>query len=238
MGTKILKYKENTKYLGLLLDHKLTWDCHVKELNKKVVKYMLIFSKIRHCLPLPCRHTVCSAFISSRLNYGSEIYVKTTKKFIQPLIITQNKILRTLQFKNIKTPVNSLYREFGVLKLRDLHDFNICSIVYKFIHFPHLLPEAINNIFFRNDQIHRYDTRHKKGSASCQNKNKTIWEKTVLFQGRNCWNKFPSDIKEIKSMRKTQTTYAQQLLKTTKSHNSPLLRPSPFILSLLPNDLC
>ena len=34
MGTKVLKYKENTKYLGLLLDHKLTWDCHDKELNK------------------------------------------------------------------------------------------------------------------------------------------------------------------------------------------------------------
>ena len=34
MGTKILKYKESNKYLGLVLDHKLTWDCHVKELNK------------------------------------------------------------------------------------------------------------------------------------------------------------------------------------------------------------
>ena len=54
----------------------------------KYKKYTGIFSKIRHSLPLPCRHTVYSAFISSRLNYGSEIYVKTTKKFIQPLIVT------------------------------------------------------------------------------------------------------------------------------------------------------
>ena len=109
MGTNVLKYKENTKYLGLLLGHKLTWDCHVKELNKKLVKYTGIFSKIRHCLPLPCRNTVYNAFISSRLNYGSEIYVKATKKFIQLLIVTQSKILRTLPFKNIQTAVNSLY---------------------------------------------------------------------------------------------------------------------------------
>ena len=80
---------------------------------------------------------------------------------MQPLIVTQNKILRIVKFKNIKTPINSLYREFGVLKLRDLRDFNICCIVHKFIHFPHLLPDAINNIF-RSDQIHYYDTRHKK----------------------------------------------------------------------------
>ena len=139
MDTKVLKYKENTRYLCLLLDHKLTWYSHIQELNKMLVKYTGIFSKIRYCLPLTCRHTVYNAFISSRLNYGSEIYVNTTKKFIQPLIITKNKILRILQFKNIRTPINNLYREFGVLKLRDLHDFNICCTVHKFIHFPHLL---------------------------------------------------------------------------------------------------
>ena len=58
MGTKVLKYKENTRYLGLLLDHKLTWESHIKELNKKLIKYTGIFSKIRHCLPVSCRHTV------------------------------------------------------------------------------------------------------------------------------------------------------------------------------------
>ena len=177
MGTKVLKYKENTRYLGLLLDHKLTWDSHIQELNKKLVKYTGIFSKIRYCLPLTCRHAVYNAFISSRLNYGSEIYVNTTKKFIQPLIITQNKILRILQFKNIRTPINSLYREFGVLKLRDLHDFSICCTVHKFIHFPHLLPDAVNTIFCRNEQIHHYDTRNKKDLHPIKIKSKTLWRK-------------------------------------------------------------
>ena len=78
--------------------------------------------------------------------------------------------------KNIKTPVNSLYREFGALKLRDLHDFNIRCIIHKFIHFPHLLPEAINNIFFRNDQIHHYDTRHKKDLHPIKTKTKLYGE--------------------------------------------------------------
>ena len=34
-----LKLKETTKYLGLLLDSKLTWEDHIQELNKKMVKY-------------------------------------------------------------------------------------------------------------------------------------------------------------------------------------------------------
>ena len=173
--------------------HKLTCDSHIQELNKKLVKYTGIFSKIRYCLLLTCRHTVYNAFISSKLNYGSEIYVNTPKKFIQPLIITQNKILRILQFKNIRTPINSPYREFGVLKLRDLHDFNICCTVHKFIHFPYLLPDAANTKLCRNEQIHHYDTRNKKDLHPIKIKTKLYREKTISFQWRHCWNKLPSN---------------------------------------------
>ena len=61
---------------------------HTKELNQKLVKYAGIFSKIRHFLPVPCRKIVYNAFIASRLNYRSEIYVRTSKRHIQPLAHT------------------------------------------------------------------------------------------------------------------------------------------------------
>ena len=147
VGSNVLKYRETTKYLGLILDGNLTWESHIKELNKKLIQYTGIFSKIGHCLPMTCCKTVYNAFIFSRLNYGSEIYANTTKKYIQPLMVTQNKLLRILQFKHIRTPLRNLYRQFNTLKLKDLHYFNICCIVQKFIHLPNLLPEAINDIF-------------------------------------------------------------------------------------------
>ena len=184
MGTNVLKYKENTRYLGLLLVHKLKWESHIKELNKKLIKYTGIFKKIRHCLPVSCRHIVYNAFMSSRLNYGSEIYLNTTKKFIRPLIVTQNKILRILHFRNIKTPINNLYREFGVLKLTDMHDFNICCIVHKFMYLRHLLPEAINYIFCRNEQIQHYNTRNKKDLHPVKIKTKLYGEKRFHFKER------------------------------------------------------
>ena len=209
----MLKYKENTRYLGLILDHKLTWETHIKELNKKLVQYTGIFSKIRHCLPVPCRHTVYNAFISSRLNYGSEICTNTTRKFIQPLMVTQNKILRILQFKNIRTPLNTLYREFGVLKLKDLHHFNICCIVHKFIHSPHLLRVAINEIFYLNEQIHDYNARNRKDlHPSIKIKTKLYGEKTISFQGRNFWNNLPSNIKKINSINLFKKELKQYML--------------------------
>ena len=135
---------------------------HIKELNKILIKYTGIFSKVRHCIPVSCRHTVYNDLIFSGLNYGYEIYTNTTKNFIQLLIVNQNKILQILQFRNIKTPINNLYREFGVLKLTDMHDFIICCIVHKFRYLRHLLSEAINDIFCRNEQVHYYNTRNKR----------------------------------------------------------------------------
>ena len=116
-----LKFKETPKYLDLLLDSKLTWGNRIQELNKKLVKCTGIFSKVRHYLPITCRKTAYNAFIFSRFNFGSEVYLNATKKYINPLIVTQNKSLRILQFKNIRTPLKDLYRDFNILKLKDLH---------------------------------------------------------------------------------------------------------------------
>ena len=88
MDTNVLKYKENTTYLGVILNHNLTFETHTNELNQKLVRYTGIFSEVRHFLPVTCRKIICNVFISSRLNYGSEIYVKTNKRHIQPLAHT------------------------------------------------------------------------------------------------------------------------------------------------------
>ena len=111
-------------------------------------------------------------------------------------IVTQNKLLQILQFRNIKTSINNFYREFVVLKLTDMHDFNICCIAHKFMYLRHLLPEAINDICCRNEQIHHYNTRNKKDLHPLKIITRLHREKTISFQGRNCWKKLPSDMKE------------------------------------------
>ena len=65
------------------------------------------------------------------------------------------------------------------------------------MYLQHLLPEAINNIFCRNEQIHHYNTRNKKDLHPVKIKTTLYGAKTISFQRRNCWNKLPSDIKNF-----------------------------------------
>ena len=48
MGTNVLKYKENTIYLRVILDRNLTFETHTKELNQKLAKYTQ-FCRIKGC---------------------------------------------------------------------------------------------------------------------------------------------------------------------------------------------
>ena len=50
MGENILTYRESTKYLGIILDDKMTWKAHIAETTSKIAKYAGIFAKVRYMM--------------------------------------------------------------------------------------------------------------------------------------------------------------------------------------------
>ena len=114
-------------------------------------------------------------------------------------MVTQNKLLRILQFKQITTLQKNIYREFNTLKLKDLHYYKICCIAHELIHSPTLLPEAINDILCLKNQIHDYDTRYKKFLHPVKIQTKLYGEKTISDRGSALWNKLRKHLKETTS---------------------------------------
>ena len=118
---------------------------------------------------------------------------------------------RILQFKNIRTPLKDLYREYNTLKLKDLHHYNKCCIYHTFIHTPDPLPEATDELFCRNEQIHNYNTRQRKDLPPVKIKTKLYGERTISFQGTTLWNTLLNNIKEISSLRAFKPKLKQYL---------------------------
>ena len=48
---KRLDPSTSVKYLGIHIDHNLSWDCHIKEVNAKLSRTNGIISKLRHYVP-------------------------------------------------------------------------------------------------------------------------------------------------------------------------------------------
>ena len=67
-------YTTVIKYLGVYLDHKLTFKDHIEKLNEKIKKYVGIFYHVRHKLPPKCRRVLYFSFVFSHIYYCAEIY--------------------------------------------------------------------------------------------------------------------------------------------------------------------
>ena len=70
----MVKRSDSVKYLGLLIDEKLTWEKHIDELGSKIVQYASIFRRVRDLLPTNRLQSLFNSLIQSRIDYAIEIY--------------------------------------------------------------------------------------------------------------------------------------------------------------------
>ena len=185
------------KYLGVYVDDQLNWKNHIEYVHKKLLKFVSIFYKLRHKVNSQILQTVYFSFIYPHLLYGIEVYANTKKSFLKGLIILNNKLLRTLQQQTLRTHTVELYKNYNTLTIPDLHDYQLCNLVHKFL-YKDKLPPAYSNYFTQNYAVHNYCTKNRNDLhlQSCQT---AIGKKIIKFKASQLWNLLPNDLKQIQS---------------------------------------
>ena len=86
-----LKPSTSVKYLGIHIDHNLSWDCHIKEINAKLSRTNGILSKLHRYVP-KMTWSVYYALFYSHMTYGSLVWSLTTQKNLDSIFILQKKV--------------------------------------------------------------------------------------------------------------------------------------------------
>ena len=60
---KTIKHENHVRFLGVLLDSKLSWKTHLNELSKKLSGTVGLFYKIRHYAPLDILALLCHGLL-------------------------------------------------------------------------------------------------------------------------------------------------------------------------------
>ncbi|KZR98268.1 Uncharacterized protein APZ42_006387 [Daphnia magna] len=94
-----LKETNNYKFLGVIFDHKLTWENHINLLSASLTHShnlikMLTYGKTTLKLPLLVK--IYNAMTRSKLNYGALALSSIPRSKLQKLEIKQNQILKTI----------------------------------------------------------------------------------------------------------------------------------------------
>ena len=184
----------------------------MNDLCKRLLKYIGIFYQIRNTLPIDTAIQIYYSFIYSQLSYAIEIYGTACASFLNPLQILQNRLIKLLTMKPRGFSTNQLYLDYNLLKIKDIHFYNIGGIVFKYCNsmLPNVLADAIHlsitnksSISTRNNDLFHV-THHKSVHGKLQLNN--------YFY--NIWHKLPSTIKSNNSLHTFQKS-----LKTMLIHN-------------------
>ena len=126
-----IKMVTKLKYLGVILDSKLTWRNHIEFLQTKVSHASGVLFKTRHYMPLHVSKLVYNTLIDSHLRYGITTWGTAAPYLTDRLLSTQNKSLRSLLFPQFNTsPISDHYRYLKVLCLNDLYTLELSKFMH------------------------------------------------------------------------------------------------------------
>lgn len=111
----------NIRYLGVLIDFRLSWKDHLTMLNNKCRKTIYYFLQIRNFCNMNALKQVYFALAQSLLEYGIIAWGSAPITHLRSLETTQKAILKVLLRKPRDYPSNLLFRETLVLNIRSLH---------------------------------------------------------------------------------------------------------------------
>ena len=153
--------KQSARFLGVLVDEKLTWKQHISAIKSKMSRYIGVLYKLRDILPITARKNIFNSFVQSHINYCSIVWGLTAKSNIEPLFSEQKKAIRALvpeyTVHNInnndeKCPshTKSAFTELDIPTVQTIILKNILIFMNKLHNFPYLLPKSILNLIATN----------------------------------------------------------------------------------------
>ena len=80
-----IEEKDCTYYLGILIDNKLSWNCHIKHANLKISKGIGILTKQRRYLSKGVGRTLFNTLVQSYRDYGLLVWGSPAPSNLKPI---------------------------------------------------------------------------------------------------------------------------------------------------------
>jgi len=188
-GIKINRTHE-ARFLGVLLDDKLTWSKHINSLKSKMARYLGILYRIKSYVPIKVRLQLYHSFVQSHLNFCSLVWGFASKSLIESLFTKQKQGIRAIMpgninyhYNNGKLPTHTkqFFHDFGVLTIHNIIFKNALLLLHKKRHFHNSLPPPIRQIF--PDNTPDFNTDHVINKDWLTDYNNINYRNSVFFKG-------------------------------------------------------
>ena len=207
INKKAIEEKEYVKYLGVLIDCKLSFKQHITAVSKKIARTIGLMYKLRHFVTQDILIMLYYSLIYPFLIYATPIWGNTNITLINMIYVLQKKFVRIITFnRTVYTydgpPIHSipLFKELKILTIFDLFKVEIIKFVYDSINNNN--PNQFNDYF--TYPINHYNTsRNRLNKLNVpQVRTTTYGLKSIKYSGALIWNDIPLLIRSTITSRK------------------------------------
>ena len=153
-----IKRVYETKFLGVIIDSKLSWNHHILHVKRKISKSIGILCRARKSLNTKSLVTLYYSFVYPYYTYCLEIWGKTFSTYMESLFRTQKRVLRLITFSKRDQHTQPLFAQLNILPLSKLYSMRMLMFLHKLEHDK--IPLIIKRFFVRNRDVHSYSTRN------------------------------------------------------------------------------
>ena len=213
---KYLHPSEYVKYLGLYIDSHLNWKYHIDNLAAKLTRATGMLSKIRHYIPPDLLTSIYYGIFSAHLTYGSQVWCQGNNTNVNRITKLQNRAIRIINRAAFYEPVDILYKNKHILKIKSLIELQNALFVYDSLN--NNLPIVFNEMF---ELVSNTAYRKTRRSHSCKVKipkfrTATYGSNSIKNQSITMWNKltdkYPDEPMHEMKRSKFKTTIINSIL--------------------------
>ena len=181
-----------TKFLGVLIDEKLSCADHIKSIKMKITKGTGILEKEKKYINLSTLVTLYHSFIYPYLTYCLEVWGGAGDVYLLSLFKLQKRVVRIMTSLPHRAHTESIFLDLKLLNIYQLYKQKIVLFMFKYIR--GCLPKLFNNYYIRNVDIHSHVTRQKKIKLHTHKCRTSAAQKAIRCYSVILWNEFSSKV--------------------------------------------
>ncbi len=188
----VLQQQTTVKFVGMFIDHKLTWCDHIAHVNIKISKSLYALNCIKRYVPMPLLKTLYYTMVQTYLSYGIIFWGSANQGQLQKTVKLQKKAIRIVNGATYNAHTLPLFRDNNILILTDMYKTEVLKFMYDII--AKLSPIKLIEMFMTNIDVHGYNTRQ---NFHIRDRRTLKASKSLLHAGPQLWSNLPNEIRRL-----------------------------------------
>jgi len=187
VNNAVIPYSTTGKYLGVMLDDRLTFAGHIDLVCSKVSRAVGVLYRLSHFVPKNILLSLYYSLVFPYLLYCNIVWGGACNSSLTKLFLLQKRVVRILTCSGYLDHTNPLFFSTSILKIFDVYKFNLSVYTY-------------SNISMFPTAQHVYGTRNRNNLVPAHQRLSST-QRSLSYACPKIFNEIPLNIREARTIK-------------------------------------